>query len=394
MGFLFGLQKKESIVAIFDIGSGSVGGALVQIPLNGIGIPVILKSIRIEIKSREEFNFKIFMDDMLASLDSISRALYNFKLGAPEEIICVLASPWYISETRTVKMTKDKSFIFTKRKANELIQKEIFILNNLYKKKYSSLENIPELIEQHIMAVYLNGYMIDNPLGMKCKTLEMNMLISLSPKICLNKIRDIFSNIYHHTDVSFSSFTVDSYLAIRDKYLSQSSYLLIDVSGEVTDVGIVTKGVLKSVLSFPFGRKTFFKYMCTKLKIELRDAEELFKLYNNGHLSDELKNKIESLLKTIENLWGESFRQCISTLPHTLILPGTIFLTADNDIRNWFSNVLQNEKYIQSMVLDHKCNVVSLDGFEFINMCNIKEGPCDPFLMIESISVMRKMSNK
>lgn len=394
MGFLFGLQKKESIVAIFDIGSGSVGGALVRIPLDGVGIPLILKSVRTEIKSRTDFNFKTFMDDMFVALDLTSKALYHFKLGAPEEIICVLASPWYISETRTVKMSKDKSFVFTKRKANELIQKEIILLNNLYKNKYSGLDGIPELIEQHTMAVYLNGYITDQPLGMKCKTLEMNMIISLAPRVCLDKIRSILSGIYHHTDVSFSSFTVDSYLAMRDKYLSQNSYLLIDISGEVTDVGIVTKGVLKSVLSFPFGKKTFFKNMCTKLKIELRDAEELFKLYNNGTLLNELKVKVEPLFKSIENSWGEAFRQCISTLPRTLILPGTIFLTADNDIRNWFSNVLQNEEHIQAMVSGHKCNVTSLDGSEFINMCNIKEGPCDPFLMIESISVMRKMSNK
>jgi hypothetical protein len=254
------------------------------------------------------------------------------------------------------------------------------------------LHGIPELIEQHTMAVYLNGYMINQPLGMKCKTLEMNMIISLAPKVCLNRIRDIFSNIYHHTDVSFSSFTVDSYLAMRDKYLSEDSYLLIDISGEITDVGIVTKDVLKSVLSFPFGKKTFFRYICTQMGIELRDAEELFKLYNKGKISDELKNKIEPLLKSVSNSWGEAFRQCIITLPRTLILPGKIFLTADNDIINWFSNVLENEEHIQSMVSDHKCNVTNLSGSEFTNMCNIKEGPCDPFLMIESISVMKKMS--
>jgi len=38
MGFLFSPSKKEKIVAVFDIGSGSVGGALVRIPLSGEGI--------------------------------------------------------------------------------------------------------------------------------------------------------------------------------------------------------------------------------------------------------------------------------------------------------------------------------------------------------------------
>lgn len=391
MGFLFGSQKKESIVAIFDIGSGSVGGAIVKIPLEGNSIPVILKHVRTEIKSRTDSDFNIFMRDMFEALRLTSEKLYNFKLGAPDEIVCVLASPWYISETRTVKMTKENSFTFTKRQAKELIQKEISLLTGLYKNKYNKLEGAPELIEQHTMAVSLNGYVVNEPLGMKCKTLEMNMVISLAPFVCLDNIRKILSKVYHHIDVSFSSFTVDTYLAVRDKYVSQNSYLLLDISGEVTDVGIVTKGVLKSVLSFPFGKNTFFKYMCTKLEIELRDAEELFNLYNNGNLSDEFRKKVLPLFKSIENSWGEAFRQCISTLPRNLILPGTIFLTADNDIKNWFSDVLQNEEHIQAMVSDHKCNVTALDGSEFLNMCNVKEGSCDPFLMIESIAVMRKM---
>jgi hypothetical protein len=131
--------------------------------------------------------------------------------------------------------------------------------------------------------------------------------------------------------------------------------------------------------------------MCTKLDIELRDAQELFNLFSTGTLSERRKKKVEPLFQSIENSWGEAFRACIGTLPHTLTLPGTIFLTADTDIRGWFVNVVCNEPYIQSMVAEHKCTVVTLEGPEFLNMCSVKDGTCDPFLMIESIAVMRKM---
>lgn len=393
MGFLFTSSKKEKIVAIFDIGSGSVGGAIVRIPTDGKGVPVILRSVRTEIRFREDTNsdFNLFMKDMIYALYLSANSLYNKKAGAPDEIICVLASPWYLSETRTVKMSREKPFIFTKRLASELIHKEISGLTELYKDKYGNLESAPQMIEQHTMAVLLNGYSINDPLGKKCRFLEINMVISLAPSLCLDKIRETLSKIFHHTKVTFSSFTLATYLAIRDKYVTPDSYLLLDISGDITDVGIVTKGVLKSVLSFPFGKKTFFKYMCTKLEIELRDAEELFKLSNDNNLSAPFKQKVIPLFKSIENSWGEAFRQCINTLPRTLILPSTIFLTTDNDIKNWFANVLRSQEYIQSMVSNHKCVVVTLDGPEFLNMCNVEEGTCDPFLMIEAIAIMRKM---
>jgi hypothetical protein len=390
MGFLFGSKKKEKIVAIFDIGSGSVGGAIARIPTDGKGVPFIIKSVRNNIKFREKFNFDLFVGDMISALSQSANLLYDKKAGAPDEIVCVLASPWYLSETRVVKMSKDKPFIFTKRLASELIQKEIAGLTESYKIKYGNLDSTPQMIEQHTMSVSLNGYAVSDPLSKKCNFVEMNMIISLSPRLCLDKIHEALSKTFHHIDVSFSSFTVATYLAVRDKYIIPDSYLLLDISGEITDVGIVTKGVLKSVLSFPFGKKTFFSYMCTKLEIELRDAEELFRLYSSNNLSSEYRKKVEPLFKSIENSWGEAFKQCIITLPRTLILPNTIFLTADNDIKNWFADALRNEEHIQSATSDHKSDVVTLDGPEFLNMCDIK-GACDPFLMIEAIAIMRKI---
>lgn len=391
MGFLFSNNKKEKTLAIFDIGSGSVGGAIVKIPFDETKIPYIIKTVRTDIKPRGDLTFDGFMNNMIVALNKTASSLYQEKLGAPDEIVCVLASPWYISETRVIKVEQDKQFLFNRKLANELIQKEVKNLEILYKEKYGESEGKPEIIEQHTMSISLNGYPVKDPLGRRCKLLEMNMVISLAPVGCLNKIKEVLSKTFHNSKVSFSTFTVSTFFAVRDKYISPSSYLLLDISGEVTDVGIVTKGVLRSVLSFPFGKKTFYKYICTKLEIELRDAEELFKLYIENNLSSEFKKKVDPLFKSIENSWGEAFRACIDTLPRTLILPATIFLTADNDIKKWFSDVLQNEEHIQEMVQDHKCNVVTLEGPQFLSMCQIKEGACDPFLMIESIAVMRKI---
>lgn len=393
MGFLFTSKKKERIVAIFDIGSGSVGGAMVRIPMDGKGVPVILKVAQSnEIKFRKDLDFDSLMKDMTSALYLTANSLYDKKSGAPDEIYCVLASPWYLSETRVIKLAKEKPFMFSKHLATELIEKEIFNLTEIFKGKYGDGEGIPEIIEQHTMAVSLNGYRMEDPLGKKCKSLEMDMLISLAPKVSLDKIRDTLSKIYHHIDISFASFTMATYLAVRDKYITQDSYLLLDISGEITDVGIVSKGVLKAVLSFPFGRKTFFKQICSKMDIELRDAKEFFKLYCDNTLSAELKKKVDPVIESIEKSWNQSFSECISSLPRTLVLPDTIFLTADNDIKNWFADVLRNEEYLQPTVSNRKCTVITLDGPEFLDMCNIEDGSCDPFLMVEAIAVMRKIS--
>jgi hypothetical protein len=388
---LFSSSKKERIVAIFDIGSGSVGGAITRIPSDVKDIPTIIKSARTEVPVRDELKFDVLLEDMLVALNATATSLYEGKVGAPDEIVCVLASPWYVSETRIIKIDRDHSFVFTKKIADEALQKEISALKSVYDNKYANTKSVPEVIENHVMGVSLNGYLVDEPIGKKSKSIEMHMVISLSPKVCLDKIRKTLSNTFHHMPVSFSSFVMSSYLAVRDKYVVPESYLLLDIGGEVTDVAIINRGVLKASLSFPFGKNTFFKYIYTKMEIELRDAKELFNLFTTDALAVKRKQKAELLFKSIENSWGEAFRACIGTLPHTLNLPNTIFVTADADIRGWFVNVVRNEPYIQSMVADHKATVITLEGPEFLTMCSVKDGTCDPFLMVEAIGFMRKL---
>lgn len=393
MGLFSKSKNNEELVAIFDIGSGSVGGAIARIPKsNTKKIPSIIASQRTEIKFRNELDFNIFLEDTLDALKTTAKAICDAKVGAPDRIECVLASPWYVSETRLIKLSREHSFVFDNKLANELLQKEISLLNDSYQKKYSAVESIPDVIEHHIMNITLNGYNVLEPYGKHTRSVEMNMALSLSPKICLDKIRKTLSSIFHHKPVSFSSFMVSSYLAVRDRYVTPDSYLLLDVNGEVTDVAVIVKGALKASLSFPFGRNTFFKYICTKLEIEQRDAKELFNLFTTNTVSDKIKKKVEPLFESMKKSWEESFRECINTL-QGLIIPSTIFLTTDTDILDWFSNVIRNGDIVNSTVDGGKCTVVTLEGPEFLDMCSMQGAPCDPFLMIEAISIMRKSEN-
>lgn len=388
---LFGKKNTEKTIAIFDIGSGGVGGALVHVSSNEKSLPTILKSVRTEIASRDELDYNLFLADMLKALDTTAVELYKSKTASPKSVSCIMASPWYLSETRVIKISRDHSFVFTQKIADDLLKKEVDALSEEYKKRYGDINVLPEVIEHHIMGVSLNGYPVADPIGKRSKSLEMNMITSLSPKLCLDKIKETVNKTFPHTKVSFSSFIVDSYFVARDRFSTLDSYILINIGGEITDVGIVSGGMLKASLSFPFGKKTFYKNLYTNLGIEMRDAQELFSLFMNNTLDENRKARIALILKSIEDLWGESFRQCVNTLPHTFTLPGTIFLTVDSDLRKWFTDVVCNQEYVKTMVTGRKCTVIAINGPEYSNMCNYKDNECDPFLMVEAIAMARKI---
>ncbi len=78
-------------------------------------------------------------------------------------------------------------------------------------------------------------------------------------------------------------------------------------------------------------------------------------------------------------------------MPRTLTLPNAMFLTIDDDVRDWFVKIINAQDFIQSMVPNKKFTLVNLEGKEFLNMCNVKNSTCDPFILIEAISIVRKM---
>jgi cell division ATPase FtsA len=390
MGFLFTSKKnkKKTAIAIFDIGSGSVGGAIVQLPNIEGELPTIIKSIRTDIISSEINNFDILLENMLRALNVTSQSLIKNNSIVIKETMCVLASPWYLSETKVIKIEKESPFVFTENQANELFKKEVNNLSEVYKKKYDSLD-IPELIESLIMGVSLDGQKTDKPIGKKCKSVELNLLVTLSPTFLLDKIRENISKTFHHTPIRFSSFVVSSYIAIRDKYISTNSYILIDIGGETTDISIMIDNILKYSTSFPEGKKTFFRYISKYKAIELRDAEELFKLYTSDNISFSHKSKTDHIFTSLETMWHDNFIKCFNNLTKGIVLPKVVFLTVDNDIKKWILKIIEKEEYIQSKI-GHKFDILTLEGNQFLDMCDVRNSACDPFLMIEAISVMRK----
>jgi len=391
MEFLFKTSKKkkqETIVAIFDIGSGSIGGAIVQLPSIDGELPTIIKSARTDIAFSESNDFEILIKNMLRAINTTAQTLNKNNTSSIKEVFCILSSPWYLSETRIVKTERELSFVFTKRHANELLQKEIFNLSETYKKQYGEID-APQIIENIIMGVSLNGIPTNEPLDKKCKSVELSILISLSSKIFIDKIEGNILNNFHHIPVHFSSFISSSYIALRDKYINQDSHVLVDVSGETTDVSIIQDGILKYSVSFPQGKKTLYRYISKNKNIELRDSEELFNLYTTDNLSASIKYKVDPIFKSLEYIWGSNFTKCFENLPEGIIIPKVVFLTADNNIKKWLTQLIQKDQYNPSK-LENRFNVLALEGSHFLNMCNIKNSSCDPFLMIEAISVMRK----
>jgi len=109
MGIL--AKNKDKLMLVFDIGSSNVSGALFWAQESGA--PKIIFSTTEAIKIENKINTDRFLLLTMQTLEVVVNKIYKSGLGIPEEIFCVLSSPWHMSQTRIINLKKNTPFVFT-----------------------------------------------------------------------------------------------------------------------------------------------------------------------------------------------------------------------------------------------------------------------------------------
>ena len=391
MGIFSKSEKKEELVLVFDIGSSSVGGALFYMQKSGI--PKIIFSIREMIALEEEFDFGRFLSLTMKTLGVVANKISMAGLGAPNKIFCVLSSPWYASQNRIIKFKKNTPFIFSRKLADSLIQKEISIFEKECSAKYTHPGNNIRLIELKNMKTSLNGYAALEPMNQKAKELEMSIFISMSPEEILGKIEDVMGKYFHRKDIKFSSFAMASFAVARDIFAHQDNFLLVDIGGEITDISMIKKDALCGSISFPKGRNFMIREIANFLNCTLDEAKSFISIYKNGHASESVNKKIEPFINKLKTEWLGKFQESLVDFSNNISIPASVFITVDQDLADFFAEIIKNEQYSQYMLAEMKFKVVflgaqMLHGFAVFQKNAIR----DPFIIIESVYINRFFS--
>lgn len=390
--FLFG-NKKNNLALVYDIGNASVGGALVL--LSEGKKPRIIYATRNDIANQNESTPAKLMSSIAKNLEIVSRDIEKSGLshlkftelgnGGPTKAFCVLSSPWYISQTRTILMKKDKAFAVTKKLIDELVTEEInnFKKSPLVKEKISSDKNA--LIESKITQIKLNGYETKSPEGKSAVTLQISLFLSLAPESIINLFGEKIKKVFNLEKIFFNSFPLASFSAIR-KSTSQQNFIFADISGETTDVLLAKDGTLAEIVTFPLGKKSAVRELADKLKTTNEEALSLFYLYQEKKLSDEMENKISGILSEPSANWLKSFRNALVEIGDGFSLPSAVFFTSDKDSLGWFGSLIKKEDYGQFTLTESSFLIKSIDASSLGEYCQF-DGTAkrDPFLAIGAI---------
>ena len=386
------LTKKDKLMLVFDVGSSSVGGSLFLTQKSGI--PKIVKTVREPISLDENLNIDKFLFSTIKTLDSVAKKIHRSGAGKPEHIFCILSSPWYVSQTRVIKLEKNTPFLFTSKVADSLIQKEIALFEEEYLVKYKDAKSPVRSIEFKNIKTMLNGYETPSPLNQKASDLEMTIFISISPEQVLKKIEETIERYFHFKDIKFSSFAMASFAVVRDIYTNSDDFLLIDIGGEVTDISMVKNNTLRESISFPLGTNFISRRLASLLRVPLDEAESLFALFKNRHAGESVVKRLGPAIDALKIEWLSKFQASLANLSNDISIPSAIYISVDKDEADFFCQIIETEQFNQYTLTESKFKVIFLGAEIFHGMAAFDGNVVrDSALIIDSIYICRFLIN-
>ncbi|MCX6757929.1 MAG: hypothetical protein NTZ44_03570 [Candidatus Nomurabacteria bacterium] len=385
---LFSKKEKKELVAVFDIGSSGIGGALFY--TNGDSSPNIVFSVREPIKFQETVDFDKLLHNTLDALEEVSRKMSLSGFGAAKKTFCILSSPWYASQTRVILLEKNVPFVLTSKLADSLIQKEIALFEEEHINKDIQDDAKPRLIEFKNMKTMLNGYETSKPIGEKAKKVEMILFMSMSQEYLLKKFEETIAKHIHPINLKFSSFVMASFTVARDTFIHKENFLLIDIGAEVTDISMIKKEIIQASISFPKGKNSLLRDLSISLGKSLDQVSSLFNLYSQGHADSGITKIInQSLIKTTED-WLKKFQNALVHISNDISIPSTIFLTGDDDVVDWFVETIRNEQFNQYTLTESKFKIIIINNTMLHGIATFEENVVrDRFIIIASIYISR-----
>lgn len=347
---LFGASKPTKNTLIIDIGSGSVGAGLVRV--SRAALPTLLLSHRAPITMRSGLSAKNLADGAIAALrDALGRivkmtALYTeggrVSPQRVDDIVCISASPWYLPKTKLLRLSRERPFSLSHSLITKILREEATLLERDPSLGARIAAGDLELIERSVLTVALNGYETANIYADGILNAELGLFMSFMPEAFGKEVRRELERAFTVRPLIFHSFPLIFFLAVRNLDPNLSHSLLVDVSGEVTDVVFVERGMIRSIASFPDGKHTLRRTLRASSE---QEGESLLRLRSRTPSS---ASGATAFIDEAIAAWRSQFSKAALKLLDGRMPPRSVYVAADDNVLPLYIKAVEEEPLFQA----------------------------------------------
>lgn len=367
-------NKDEGVLKIvLDIRSSSVGAALlVQKPNSE---PLIKYTLRKNIYFENRQKDFEFVDRVMLTLEQVldkvtttglvkvTEKLESHKI---DEVMCVFASPWYKSQIKNFKIKKNEPVKFTKK-----------LLDNFIKQKREIEEINPGeiVVDNKILSVYMNGYENPDPFNKSAKDISVSFYTGLISEETLINVREKIKTKFNVKNIKFTTHPLVIISVIKNKYHSLKDFLLVDIGGEMTDLGLFRDSVLQNMVSVPHGVNYFVRQLQKDCSFDQNTAVSHLNLIYDDKLHEDCASKSKELVKRVEKEWLSAIKKGVSDTWTKEIIPPTIFVTVDNNANELAKNIFTSKAaYMKTLTINQEPIIHVLNNKNMKDLCDYDQG--------------------
>lgn len=377
-------SKKPKLAIVFDVGSASVGVAVVLFA--PASKPKIIFTAREQMVFQENLKFDRFVSSMLDALAKAARTLEHFTLppNRGQAFSVFFASPWYASQTRVSKRTFTEPTVITDEILRDIQKKEVQDFQDI---EVPKLGKNTIILETETMQVKLNGYDTVEPKGKTASLVQTATYVSIVPENIVRATAKKISGLFHNKNIFFHSFPFASFVVVRDMLSDQKNFFFIDISGEVTDVSLIRDNVLQETRTFPLGKNSLLRKIGSDLGASYEEALSYFTMAEGNAIHQEQRERVGKITSESRKEWLAGFQNALEELSQgDTFMPHDVFFAADADVSRWFMANIQDHESPKIILPEKTFTVHALDPALLASFCEASSGvERDPFLMTEAI---------
>ncbi|MEN9913214.1 MAG: hypothetical protein RLY66_622 [Candidatus Parcubacteria bacterium] len=329
---MFFSRTNGTLTLILDVQSSIVRGTLIH--MHPEGKPRVIFTHNVGISYKPHARSGYLVKAALAAIEEIVGESLRFisqihsikdpRHNLPRNISTVhyvLASPWVVSQAKTVTQSFKKETPVTKAYILKLIGEE-------RAKMSGKDEHDIRVIEEKIFDVRLNGYSVASWESRTTTQLEISFVSSLAGGRMIERFIQACDRAVGKRSVMFHSSLFLQHLAIEKVVPDRASYALVHIHGELTDVAIMHAHSCIFFGSYPFGAHTIVRTIARELKISEQTADSTLNLISQGALDATRVKKQTVIVENMSNGWIGEFRKLLKMNPSASGIPHHVIISA------------------------------------------------------------------
>jgi len=342
MSFFHSEVLNETCGVVVDIGSGSVGVAIVTSVQDTDQYEVIWSH-------REHMLIKDVTDEKALQKDIQTTIVNAFlELGGSgmttlrsmekplkiHSLQVAVSAPWAFTVTKNIHFEDEITFIVTKKIIEDLIATATNDTSNVFDEQALVQSIDLEKIAETTVRVQLNGYDTKHPIGNSAHSIDLSHISQLVQNHIPPLITQLQEKILPKTTASSYSFMYMYYQVLRHLHPDTTEVCLVDITNEATEIGIVRDDVLLFVTHIPVGMYSLARELSIICNISKEEAYAVLK--NGADITALYGEKNAEKIEALYTVYQEQIAELFMHTADSLSIPSTLFLHTSKNTEDFF----------------------------------------------------------